>query len=105
MKPLVLTSSPPPSFTRGGFPDVAIYLTSFRFVWGQLPSQEDIAGLLGLRTSGHDDMHWSDWGFRWNRSENREHRDLSLADFCQRYENVELWFDVDPEAQLALICL
>jgi hypothetical protein len=50
-------------------------------------------------------MHWSDWGHRWNRSENREHRDLSLADFCQRYEIVELWFDVDPEDQLALICL
>ena len=30
---------------------------------------------------------------------------MSLADFCQRYEIVELWFDVDPEAQLALIWL
>jgi hypothetical protein len=105
MKPLVLTSLPPPSFTRGGFPDVAICLTLFRFVWGQLPSQAEIAGLLGRRTPGHDEMHWSDWGRRWNRSENREHRDLSLADFCQRYEIVELWFDVDPEAQLALIWL
>jgi hypothetical protein len=105
MKPLVLTSLPPPSFTRGGFPDVAIYLAFLRFVWGQLLSQDKIAGLLGVRPLGHDEMHWSDWGGRWNRSENREHRDLSLSDFCQRYEVVELWFDVDPEAQLALICL
>lgn len=105
MKPLVLTSSPPPSFTRGGFPDLAIYLMFFRFVWGQLPSQDEIAGLLGPRIPGHDDMHWSDGSYRWKRSENREHRDLSLADFCQRYEIVELWFDTDAEAQLALICL
>jgi hypothetical protein len=105
MKPLVLTSSPPPSFTRGGFPDVAIDLTFFRFVWGQLPSQDEIAGFLGPRTPGHDGMHWSDWGSRWNRSENRGHQDLSLAHFCRLYETVELWFDVDPEAQLALIWL
>lgn len=105
MKPLVLTSSPPPSFTRGGFPDVAIYLEFLSFVWGPLLSQDEIAGLLGVRPFGHDAMHWSDWGGRWNRSENREHRDLSLSDFCQRYEVVELWFDVDVEAQLALICL
>jgi hypothetical protein len=105
MKPLVLTSSQPPAFTRGGFPDVAIDLTFLRFVWGQLLSQDEIAGLLGLRRPGDDDVHWSDGGNRWNRSENREHRDLSLADFCQRYEVVELWFDVDPAAQLALICL
>lgn len=105
MKPLVLTSEPPPSFTRGGFSDVAIYSNFFRFVWGPLPSQEEIAGVLGPRIAGRDGMHWSDWGSRWNRCENRDHRDLCLGDFCQRYDTVELWFDVDPEAQLTLIWL
>jgi hypothetical protein len=32
-------------------------------------------------------------------------RDLSLAEFCQQYESVELWFDTRPEAQLQLIWL
>lgn len=108
MKPLVLTSEAPPSFTRGGFPDIAIDLTFFRFVWGPLPSQDVIAGVLGPSASirgASGAMHWSDWGSRWNRSENREQRDLSLADFCQRYDTVELWFDVDPAAQLSLIWL
>ncbi len=53
MKPLVLTSEPPPSFTRGGFPDVAIELTIFRFVWGPLPSRDEIAGVLGPSASIH----------------------------------------------------
>lgn len=105
MKPLVLTSSPPPSFTRGRFSDIALYLMFFRFVGGPLPSQHELAGLLGSQTRSDDDVHWSDWGTRWVRSENREHRHLSLADFCQLYDTVELWFDVDPHAQLALIWL
>ena len=31
--------------------------------------------------------------------------DLSLAEFCQHYETVELWFDTKPNAQLQLIWL
>ena len=31
--------------------------------------------------------------------------DLSLAEFCQQYETVELWFDTQPNAQLQLIWL
>ena len=49
--------------------------------------------------------HWSDWGGHWNKSENRKHRDLGLAEFCQQYETVELWFDMRPEAQLKLVWL
>ncbi|MCP4617164.1 MAG: hypothetical protein GY844_12120 [Bradyrhizobium sp.] len=33
------------------------------------------------------------------------HRNLSLAEFCQYYETVELWFDLLPRAQLKLIWL
>ncbi len=28
-----------------------------------------------------------------------------MAEFCQQYETVELWFDTSPEAQLQLIWL
>ena len=80
----------------------------FHSTWGPLPSQDELDDHLGTRNPGHRGSsagHWSDWGSRWNRSENRKHRDLSLADFCQRYETVELLFDVGPEDQLKLIWL
>jgi len=108
MKPLVLSSSPPPEFTRSGFADLAVWLSFFRFSWGPPPAQDELAAHLGRRTpsrDGIDVMHWSEWGSRWSHSEHRKHRDLSLADFCQHYETVELWFDVRPEAQLNLIWL
>ena len=42
---------------------------------------------------------------RWGRSENQSLRDLSLAEFCQHYDAVELWFDTRPYAQLQLVWL
>jgi hypothetical protein len=101
MKPLVLSSDPSLDFTRGGFADLALWLRFFRFSWGPPPSQGELTAHLGPRTPSRDDidvMHWSDWASSWKRSENRKHRDLSLADFCQHYETVELWFDIGPEA-------
>src|SRR5262245_22441963 len=108
MKPLVLTNSPFPQFMRSGFADPALWLHFFRFSWGQPPSQDELESHLGPRTARYDApdvMHWSDWGSRWKHTENRKHRDQSLADFCQHYETVELWFDVGPEDQLKLIWL
>jgi hypothetical protein len=109
MKPLVLSYSPLPETMRAGFADPGLWLHNFRFSWGQPPSQDDLDNHLGPRTCSHDGvadtMHWSDWGSRWKHSENRRHRDLSLADFCQHYETVELWFDIRPEDQLQLIWL
>lgn len=106
MKPLVLSEYPSPEFLRKGFADAAVFLKSFRFVWGPQPPQQELADHLGPRTARHDTdaMHWSDWG-SWKKSENRGYRNLGLADFCRRYETVELWFDVRPEAQLELIWL
>jgi hypothetical protein len=92
---------------RAGFAGPTLWLHNFRFSWGQPPSQDDLENHLGPRPShdGSGVMHWSDWGSRWKHSENRQHRDLSLADFCRHYEAVELWFDVGPEDQLQLIWL
>jgi hypothetical protein len=110
MKPLVLASTPPSDFMQDGFADLALALGFgfFRFIWGPQPSQDELAHHLGPRTPSHDGVgakHWSDWGGGWKASENRNYRNLSLADFCQHYETVELWFDVSPQAQLTLIWL
>jgi hypothetical protein len=49
--------------------------------------------------------HWSDFATSWKKSRNGDLEDLSLAEFCQHYETVELWFDTRPNAQLLLIWL
>jgi hypothetical protein len=106
MKPLILTGWMIPEFARSNVADLALDLSFFRFIWEPLPSPEELAAHLGPRTpSHHRATHWSDWGRRWEQSENRKHRDLSLAEFCQHYETVELWFDMRPEAQLKLVWL
>jgi hypothetical protein len=105
MKPLILTGWLAPEFTESEFADLAVNFF-FRFGWGQLPSPDELATYLGPHTSdvepGH---HWSDFATRWDQSENQIRGTLSLAEFCQQYENVELWFDTRPNAQLQLIWL
>jgi hypothetical protein len=106
MKPLILTGYPMPEFVKDGLADIALCLDFFRFIWGHQPSPEQIASYLGARSSDQQGgTHWSDWGGFWRQSENKEHRNLSLAEFCQQYETVELWFDMRPEAQLKLVWL
>lgn len=107
MKPLILTGWMVPDFTGSGIADLAISVY-FRFVWGQLPSAEELSAYLGPRTSDHDPgrgRHWSDFAASWGRSQNKTWRDPSLVEFCQRYETIELWFDTCPQAQLELIWL
>ena len=105
MKPLVLTGWLMPEFTEPEFADLALSFF-FRFGWGPLPSPDELATYLGPATSdvalGH---HWSDFATRWNRNRNGGRRDASLAEFCQQYETVELWFDTQPNAQLQLVWL
>jgi hypothetical protein len=106
MKPLILTGSPISEFTKSGFADLAVDFFSHRFVWGPLPSPEELATYLGARTPDHSrGGHWSDHVGGWNRSKNKRHKDLGLAEFCQQYETVELWFDMEPTAQLQLVWL
>ena len=107
MKPLILTGWVTPDFFKNDFADLVFDSALFNFAWGPQPSSEELAAHLGPRTLSHDRaMHWSDWvRSQWKRSKNSKHRDLSLAEFCQHYETVELWFDVRPKAQLKLIWL
>jgi hypothetical protein len=67
-----------------------------------------LAAHLGPRTRDHGPRqgeHWSDFASRWGLSTAKRFRNHGLAEFCQRYESVELWFDTRPEAQLQLIWL
>jgi hypothetical protein len=106
MKPLILTGWLLPEFMKDGLADIALHLDFFRFTWGPQPSPDQIASYLGPRSPDQQrGAHWSDWGGYWNQSENGKYRDLSLAEFCQQYETVELWFDMRPEAQLKLVWL
>ncbi|WGS23104.1 MULTISPECIES: hypothetical protein [unclassified Bradyrhizobium] len=104
MKRLILTGWLTPEFTKSGFADLAVDFT-FRFVWGPLPSPGELAAYLGARTPDlRPGFHWSDFASRWNER-NESARNLSLASACQQYETVELWFDMDPKAQLQLVWL
>ena len=87
MKPLILTGWPTPDFMKDGLADIAIDLAFFHFIWGPQPSLDQLASYLGPRSPDQQrGTHWSDWGGYWKQSENSEHRDLSLAEFCQQYE-------------------
>lgn len=105
MKPLIVTGWLMTEFIDSKFADLAVHFP-FRFVWGQLPSPDELAAYLGPRTPDHQTgRHWSDFAARWERSKNRGAQDLRLAEFCQHYETVELWFDTRPDAQLLLVWL
>jgi hypothetical protein len=106
MKPLVLTGWLIPNFVKDGFADLALFPSYFNFIWGPPPSSDELALYLGPRTADPNrGKHWSGWGGGWTQSENNKHSDLSLAEFCQHYEAVELWFDMRPYAQLRLVWL
>jgi hypothetical protein len=104
---LILASSSVPDFYKDDFSDLAVSFF-FHFVWGELPSPSELATYLDPRVTDLDPIggrHWSDFADRWGQSKNKSLRNLSLAEFCQRYETVELWFDTRPHAQLQLIWL
>ena len=105
MKPLILAGTPMREFAESGIADLAALFT-FRFVWGPLPSPGELATHLGAHPDKPDPgIHWSDFTLGWDQSENKRFRDLGLAEFCQHYETVELWFDNNPSAQLQLVWL
>ncbi len=104
MTRLILTGESGVDLMRSDLADVAIVF-SFRFVWGPLPSPDELATYLAARSDQHaPGTHWSDFGGRWHRA-NKGRKDLGLVEFCQQYETVELWFDPGPNDQLQLIWL
>ncbi|HLZ04594.1 MAG TPA: hypothetical protein VKR55_20920 [Bradyrhizobium sp.] len=106
MKPLVLTSMSGFHFTVSDYAEVTIPF-SFRFVWGALPSLDELAAYLGLRSQEQKrGTHWSDF-VDWGRGRivPGASKHCGLIEFCRHYETIELWFDPDPNDQLQLIWL
>jgi hypothetical protein len=104
MKRLILTSSAGASgLMRSDRADRVSYL-SFRFVWDRLPSADELATYVGPRSFKHrPDEHWSIFAGRRRDDEARKH--LSLLEFCEPYDVIELWFDPSPNDQLQLVWL
>jgi hypothetical protein len=89
---------------RSGLAEVVIPF-GFRFVWGPLPTPDDLAAYLAACPQTHDPAtHWSDFVSPWPQTAKKRKR-LALAEFCQPYEAVELWFDPSPNDQLQLVWL
>jgi hypothetical protein len=104
MTRLILTSGSGSSLERSDRADVVIRFV-FRFVWGALPSPDELASYLAARSDKHaPGTHWSDFCV-WKSSVTKVRKDLGLVEFCKHCETVELWFDPDPNDQLQLIWL
>jgi len=75
-----------------------------RFVWGQLPSETELAAMLAARTTQKPGSHWLDYGSP-SLVKAVGAKDLGLIELCQHSETVELWMETEPNAQLVLIWL
>ncbi|WP_375313793.1 hypothetical protein WHZ77_11625 [Bradyrhizobium sp. A5] len=104
MKRLILTSSFGTDLAKSGLADIAVFFV-FRFAWGPLPSPEYLAAYFGAQSGTlKPGDHWSDWRTKWPDAF-RDRKNLSFGDFCEHYDEIELWFDANPEDQLQLIWL
>jgi hypothetical protein len=104
MERVILTSGSGVSLKRKG-EDVAdvVIPFSFRFVWGELPTADKLAGYLGKGTGKHaKGNHWSDF-VSWPRDLGPP--PLGLVEFCMGFDTIELWFDSQPNDQLLQIWL
>lgn len=104
MKRLILTSSSGSGLMRSSPADQVIFFM-FRFVWDRLPSADELAIYVAARSDKYDPVqHWSTFAGRWgDGAKVRQH--LSLLEFCEPYDIIELWFDPNPNDQLQLIWL
>ncbi|MBB4360547.1 hypothetical protein GGD65_001545 [Bradyrhizobium sp. CIR18] len=104
MKRLILTSAAGANLAKSKLAEIVV-LFFFRFTWGPLPSSDYFAAYFGAQSGTlRPGDHWSDWGTKWP-SKFKELRKLPFADFCERYDEIELWFDPSPDDQLQLIWL
>jgi hypothetical protein len=103
MKRLILTGSHGHSLMSGDREKITLPFV-FNFTWDKLPSPEALSLYLAARSDEHGrGEHWSDFAGRWPFEVNR--RDLSIVEFCEPFEEIELWFDPSPSDQLQLIWL
>ncbi|QAU46133.1 hypothetical protein [Bradyrhizobium guangzhouense] len=87
---------------RSGLAEIVIPF-HFQFAWGPLPPAEKLSAYLAAYTTDLGPAeHWSDW-VRWPRG--AKGRKSSLAEFCEPYDKVELWFAATVRDQLQLVWL
>ena len=80
MTRLILTGESGVSLFRSDLADVVIPFI-FRFVWGPLPSPDELAAYLAARSDKHaPGTHWSDYGGRWPIA-TKARKDFGLAVF------------------------
>ncbi|MGX9429640.1 MULTISPECIES: hypothetical protein [Bradyrhizobium] len=107
MKRLILTSSDSAVgvLKRAGFADGVIPF-GVRFVCGPLLSTTELETLLSARSvrQGASAPHWLD-SLAGTHPESARAHGLGLAEFCERFDAVELWIDPEPNSQLQLIWL
>ena len=106
MTRLILTTndSGAESLRQTGMADIVIPF-GFRFVWGPLPSDAELATLV-RRPAQHDQPgdHWL-WNLYRKHFGEIDKNEIGLIDFCERCETIELWIDPGPNAQVTLIWL
>lgn len=104
MTRLILTTdeSGAGALMQAGMADLVIPF-GFRFTWGQLLSDAELAALLGPRSLPKA-AHWLD-NFDRGRREEIRREGLGLIELCERCAAVELWIDPEPNAQLMLVQL
>jgi hypothetical protein len=101
MKRLILTGWGCGSeLARSGLAEIVVPF-HFQFAWGPLPPAEKLSAYFAAYTTdlGPAD-HWSDW-VRWPRG--AKGRKLSLAEYCEEYDTIELWFTATVRDQLQLV--
>jgi hypothetical protein len=76
------------------------------FVWGRLRPVSELKTFLSPKAAGAAaaDDHWLD-NLRGADLEEARKQGLGLIEFCERFETIELWADLDPNAQLQLAWL
>lgn len=88
MERLILTGQSGISLMLTDLADILIPFPGFRFVWGPLPSPDELAGYLAARSDQHGPgSHWSDY-VGWPRA-TKAPRDLGLAAFCRLFDTLE----------------
>jgi hypothetical protein len=105
MKRLILTSQSGGGLMHRDFADLVVFFP-VRFVWGPLPSPDELSNYLGARSDDpRPGDHWSVYVGPWPSGLKKAGRDVGLLEFCLQFEAVELWFETSPNDQLQLIWL
>jgi hypothetical protein len=103
MSRLILTFDGSAAGALKGLADCVVGF-EWRFVRGPLEPSGDLGRLLSPRSGDEAAPRWLDNLAGLFVDEARDHG-LGLAEFCERFDAVELWADPEPNAQLQLIWL